>query len=204
MKLIKMLGLAALTAVAAMAIVGASSAMAEPGKTALCKVSELVCSQPNYVAQLHMLATDVKLLSSLGEILCNTVLVLSETLELGEPSQVIHVAEFNWLECKRNGVRCTVTTLNPGVMTLTNIGNLLGIVKWAGIEINFKCGFFVNCTYSGEFELGAESAEHAEGAGNGMITAENYPVEKLGSGLCPSEAKWDALFEPLEAVYIES
>jgi hypothetical protein len=204
MKLIKMFGLAALTAVAAMAFVGASSAMAEPGKTALCKAPELVCSAGNQVKVIHMVAEDSKLLSSLGEVLCETALGLGEVLALGEPSQVIHVTALTWTGCKRSGNSCTVTTTSLGTMTLTNTGSLLGKVVSEGLKVNVKCGIFINCTYGGTVELGAESAEHTEGAGNGMITAENYPVEKLGSGICPSEAKWDALFEPLEATYIES
>jgi len=41
-----------------------------------------------------------------------------------------------------------------------------------------------------------------EGAGHGMLTANELEVEKVGGLFCPATSKWTALYEPLEHLYI--
>lgn len=86
-KFIKILGLAA---IAAMALVGASSAMAN-GPTVLCKVHEEPCAAANiYTGHFEGLAKNPEVLSPIANIKCNHSVILGNALGLAAP-QVTHL-----------------------------------------------------------------------------------------------------------------
>jgi len=61
----------------------------------------------------------------------------------------------------------------------------------------------MDCTFVGTAQLTAEGALAAAGTGHGMFTASKVVLNRSGEGeLCPESAKLDALYEPLEHLYI--
>lgn len=111
MRLIKMLGLVTVVAVAAMAFIGASSAMAM--NTALCSSNEggaLACSAGKQVTGLHTVASDLVFLTNVGNVLCKESLMELNVLGLGAP-QVTHLTKLTWTGCSAGGTACTITTV---------------------------------------------------------------------------------------------
>src|SRR5690349_21493667 len=102
-----MFGLAALTALLAMALVGASSAMAEG--TALCSTEEIPCDAVAAVHETTISGHPAELLSPLGTITCD-VLYLGDTVEgTGEPLEIS--GEFTYSNCELGG-SCTAKEEN--------------------------------------------------------------------------------------------
>ena len=210
MRLTEMFGLAALAAVAAMAFLGASSAMAELPTTLCEEGSEtLTCPEGKQAKSFTMLAKTTTLLASL-EILClhssAKVTVEGETLTPAGTRLAVQLSELQFKECARVSTGghsdCTVTVLKQPLLQVLKTKANLGTAKVnpaAPAEINVKCGSFINCTYSETTKpLTVESAGHTEGAGRGMLTASKVEVAKGKGFLCPASAEWDALYEPLE------
>jgi hypothetical protein len=201
-KYVKMLGLAAIAAAAVMAFVGASSAMAE--STWLCKnnlgKTLTECSEP--VTELHGVATNLTLLSSLVEVLCEGSLSKATVLGLGTP-QVAHLTELTWTGCKTSGgSACEVKTLKLGLFDILKLSLTDAHVTSLGTEVNVHCGFFINCTYGGEPVLLALPAELPKTAG--LLHANKLKLTSVGGGFCPEESFWDALYENLTDVYFQS
>jgi len=205
-----MFGLAAVAAVAAMAFVGASSAMAEVATTLCEEESEgLTCPTEKQAKSFTMLAKTTTLLASV-EVLClhssAKGTVEGETLTSAGTPLAVQLSELQFKECGRvssgSHSDCTVTVLKQPLLkvlkTAANLGTA-AVNPEAPAEINVKCGFFINCTYSETTKpFTVESAGHTEGAGLGMFTAEKLEVAKGKGFLCPETATWDALYEPLE------
>jgi hypothetical protein len=220
MRLVKMLGLAAMVAVIAMAFIGigAPSASAE---TALCKVHENSCSEANQVKLIHLqntTGTVLRILNSTANLLCLSTLVDGNVLALAKPQQ-IHIISFTVTGCGTdvNHNNCTLTSNAsaelPWLASLLRSALNLGIIALSEFEgmhptTRIKCTIFgfikTDCTWDHtglEFEV--EGAEHQAGSGHGMLTANESPVSLVeGSGLCPEESSFDFLLEPLEDTYI--
>jgi len=218
MRLIKMLGLAAVTAMAAMAFVGASTASADAENIVLCKNAELVCKSPfpnptTIVAH----AENPKLLATgIGTVECEKS--LAEVKLLNKLDKLIegHIETLTFEgNCHLGGTGCTVTVASEhGSLSFTKIGALeasavavplyLGPEKTEPMLTNatVKCGFFINCTYSdaGEPLLKAHSLENGE-----THLLANETVLSEGKGfLCPETSKWDANYLTLGKMWIES
>lgn len=210
MRLIKMLGLAAVAAIAAMAFLGASSAAAEFATT-LCeeKSATLTCPELKQAKSFTMLATTTTLLASV-EVLClhssATGTVESPTLTPAGTPLGVQLSKLEFKECGRvssgSHSDCKVTVKKQPLLEVLKTGVNLGTAKVnpaAPAEINIECGSFINCTYSETTKpLTVESAEHTEGNKWGMLTASKVVVAKGKGFLCPATAEWDALYEPLE------
>jgi hypothetical protein len=155
-----MVGLAALTALAAMAIVGASSASAEA--TALChdnavpckaeltvdvikdkegKVTEEILLGP--VKELHMTLTAETVgilhgLEPLFNVLCLNALLLGEVLGLaaaGSGGQQIHLSKLDFTNCGTNSTHtnCTIKALKlPVLVDVLKTG--VGVGKATGLD----------------------------------------------------------------------
>ncbi len=211
MRLIKMLGLAALAAVAAMAFLGASSAMAEFPTTLCEEASEtLTCPEKKQAKSFTMLAKTTTLLTNVVEVLClhssAKGTVEGSTLAPAGTPLAVQLSELQFKECGRvssgSHSDCTVTVNKQPLLQVLKTAANLGTAKVnpaAPAEINVKCGFFINCTYSETTKpLTVESAEHTAEAGRGMLTASKVVVAKGTGFACPETAEWDALYEPLE------
>lgn len=205
-----MVGLAALTMLAAMAIVGASSAMAT-GNTALCADESNPCENP--VTSLHMELTNIGILhglSPLFNVLCLHGLALGEVLSLGNP-QAVHLSKLDFTNCGTNSTHtnCTISSLElPVLVNVLNEGGGLGKATGENGETLVNCTIpligTIDCIYEGKgLSFDVKSAE----AGNhGMLNAEAVSVKKTaGSGFCSAESTiTQGLLEPLTDVYLSS
>lgn len=209
MRLVKMLGLAVVSAIAAMAFVGASSALATQN-TALCKIDETPCSAENRWTELHAIAVNPTLLvPNQPNITCNESLAKATVLGLGTApnAQIAHLTALTWTHCLRNEVVCEVETRLLGLFKILRTAVGLAEVASEGTTVLVKCGAFIHCSYktpaaSRLHGLGAELPTHA-----GLLSAEAFKVEKDNAHpviICPNEAFWDAKYQPLEDVFITS
>jgi len=207
MRHLKMLGLAAIAAVAAMAFVGASSAMAE--STALCKVSTSPCPE--------------KSLYPSGTVIKAQLLPGTESLLLGpEPESKIEVqCTGSTSEGKTTGASlanpltgeltslafsgctygapktpaCEVNVEKLGVLTLLKTAVNLGEAKVTGVLVTVTCAAVLKCTYTTE-----ALPLHAKGTGPSgevaELTASKAPLVQEGVGVgCPAKGFFDAKYE---------
>ena len=203
MRLIKMLGLAAISAMAATALIGVSSAAAS---TALCKESANPCPPGQLVTEYHLLAENVTILTSTVNFSCAETLLKGTLLGLGSP-QVGHITAFTFTECKTElGTPCSVSAVLLGLMNFSQTGKNKGEVSFEKTSLEYECGSYINCAYGGLPELtilsvlGASLPTHA-----GLVQANGVKLaEDLNHshGICPKVAKWDALYEFSEDTYV--
>ena len=180
MKSIKTLGLVAIAAMTAMAIVGASSATA--GKTQLCKTDTTPCSSP--ATSVHEVSIGKAVLESeLPTIECNVLFSSTSVGGAGAP-QIIE-GTFTYSSCNNF---CSVKEENgPAEIKALRTGTELAAITGEGL-VRVTCPF-INCAYNG---VGLEG--HAKGAliatnGKGEISIEGQETNKEAGGeICPPEA----------------
>jgi hypothetical protein len=229
MRLIKMLGIAALTALTAMALVGASSAMASES-TQLCKVDRDVggktetCASP--VTHVHftdpLALLHAESFGLLVDILCEA-LFLSATapngvLGLGTAPlpQVIH-GSFTYsgphgvggpcINMKSGGGTENCQSVKEvgtpgGLLSVLREGLELATVTGTEFEVLVECAG-LHCIYKAEGLKG-----HALGPllfkpeTNGNVTITNQPVQKVSGFLCPTTSNLTTTQVPLEKIYL--
>jgi hypothetical protein len=192
---IKLIGLTA--ALAAMALIGASSAMAE-GSTALCKVDQSPCAAGNLFGTVHEESVGkATLLSSSLNVECNVL--FSGTATLGNPATV--TGKFTYSSCNNS---CSVVEQGgPSVITVLRLGHELADVTGKG-EVKLTCLFgFVKCVYNGTGLQGHGLGPLLSTQKNGEVRIEGQETH-IVSGSCPASAFLDLLTTPLEAAYISS
>jgi hypothetical protein len=202
MKQLKMFGLAALAALMAMALVGATSAMAT-GSTALCKTDENPCAAGNIVTHVHEESVGhAKFLSSFATVECE-VLFLGDALNGGLNSPLVVHGEFTYT-CL-NG--CEVLELNgPAEIKVLRTGTELTEVTGEWL-VHAICGF--ECVYNGvglkAHGLGPLLVEsETKSPSNGRVTISGATVNKESGTFCPSTTKLDITTTPLTATYIST
>lgn len=206
MRYIKMLGLAAMATMVAMAFVGASSAMAEPEHPliVLCEEPELICEEGNWApnpTEIHaetLPSEPPVLLSSIGSVLCEHS--LARLTLLNELAKLIegHLLALNFTgECHLGSTKCTVTVNGLGGLSFTpdevKLAAIVQAIPLEGKETNatVKCGFLINCTFSAEPET--KLLAHSDEKGHLLLLAKKAPL-KRASGFCPETAEWDATY----------
>jgi hypothetical protein len=211
MKSIKLFGLATLTALMAMAFVGASSAIAE--YTQLCKVDESLCQPGNVITHVHEVSVgeDV-LLTSAGNILC-LALFLGDTSGLGAPLEINGHFTFgsSGHSCVRHKIfggteNCTVTdvgTLGTTLLIL-RLGHESGDVYGRGGlgEIRVTCGSAIDCEYLLAQVFGAIHGPLLSIQLNGEVTISKKTLANWGGFFCPAKNELDLTTTPLELVYL--
>jgi hypothetical protein len=206
-RLIKMLGLAAVAAAAAMAFVGASSAMAN-GPTALCEVNEDPCAEANVfpagtVVKAQLLpGTESVLLGpgSVVEVKCTGSTSKGETTSGKANPLTGKLTSLEFTGCKhKTGVSCTVTVNQLGTLTLLKTAANLGEAKVSGVLVTIVCTTVFKCVYKTEslplHALGTNGVNKPE------LTATSAALvqeEKLLGVGCPSEGFFDAKYEVTE------
>jgi hypothetical protein len=209
MKLTKSFGLGALTALVAMALVGASSASAT--STALCAVHEDPCSGENQVETLHGTLTSgtvFRILNSIADVLCLNVLSEVEVAELGNPLVLTSIGG-SYQNCGTNSSHSNCSIIPEGGSPVSNLlktGLNLGVLTAESGTVRVECTIFgfikIDCVYESP---GLENEVEGASGDHGMVTSENDPASlKEGSGVCPGESFTDYLLEPLEDVYLVS
>ena len=191
MRLIKMLGLAAVAAAVVMAFVGASTASA----TTLCKKAENPCAEANRLKlpeKLLFLSAAAVLTAPFSTVTCHsTVTVIAETNDGPNKPLLGKVTELKWSGCK--GCTEVTTTAGPeGTSSALAVASPLGngeLTAGKTVVLLKGCPFGAECTatvtsatlqYDGG-TIGASGT--AEGLANGI------PVEVKGSFGC-SNGKW--------------
>ena len=199
MKPLKILGLAALAALVAMAFVGATSAMAE--STALCQSDEGTCAEANRVSHIHEATSEGSkaFLLSFVKVECDVLFLgdVQNAGNLGNPLEIL--GDFTWSNCKTSGgTSCTVAEVS-GTDTKISVlksGHELAAVTGAG-EFTFKCTPLISCTYNW---TGLQA--HAFGpllseAENGETKLEKQVLNRV-KGFCPETSELDLLTTSLE------
>jgi len=202
-KPIKMLGLAALAALLAMAFVGASSAMA--GTTKLCSsdvetvAEENSCGEVTHVHETTLSgeANQATLLSSVINVKCD-VLFLSTKVGAAAAPLVIE-GKFTYTNC--NGGSCEVKEVtSPSTIEVLRTSHETSSVTGEG-EVNVHCGFFINCTYNGEGLEGTGKGPLLSTETNGEVSLTGQETSRV-SGFCPESAFLDIKTTPLSATYL--
>lgn len=200
MRLIKILGLGVVTAIAAMALVGAGSASAS---TVLCKNNELPCLAANQYASgtvFSAKATNALLDTSGTDVECGkSTTTLATSAQAGEPL-LGEITGLTFESCKTvgTGFGCTVTTENLNyaaslVHTAATMNGKLTVTKHSGggsPGAAVSClGGSLKCVFSAEPVLEVVGGSVAEV----VATAVKMTLStKSGFLECPKEAKWSA------------
>jgi len=195
-----MFGLAALAAVAAMAFVGATSAMAE--NTTLCEEDSatLTCPAAEEAEHVHFstLAGVPALLLSTVNVEC-TALFLADALALGAPL-VLHGA-FTYTNCQTfSGGECksVVEVSSSSLLNVLKTGSEAAEVTGAG-EVLVEC-VGLHCVYKGEGLKGA--AQGSLGTGHTVISGQE--VKKVSGLLCPKTSKLDISTGSLTELFVRN
>ncbi len=181
MKYVKMLGLAAVAAIAAMAFVGAGTASA----TTLCKVNTNPCPEGSRYpveSTVKATSTEAKLTGSLTVTCESNVTVLSETNDGASAALLGKITALTWTKC--SGCSPVTTTLLPS-------GSLLGSTLTAGkTEVELKgCLGFATCkAVANEAKLAFNGGTIG---GTASAKANNVPVTLSGFG-CGTSGTWNA------------
>jgi hypothetical protein len=198
MKAIKMFSLAALTALLAMAFVGASSAMAE--STGLCGHDGARCEAIHHVH--YTSVGKAKLLTSIGTTECN-VLLLGDVLAASDPLKIHHTITYT--NCELLGGACTATEENgPAEIEILKEGHEKAKVTYTYL-FHLVCGASIDCSYTGTGLVGTATGPLLSTQKNGDVTISGQKTAKeVGGFLCPKEAKLDITLTPLWPVYFRS
>jgi hypothetical protein len=201
-KSIKMLGLAAIAALMAMAFVGASSAMATDA-TALCTADESPCADANLATHVHETTNGTKatLLSSTLNVECE-VLFLGDVQndattgkKLAENTPLIIKGNFTYSSCNSG---CTVSEENgPVTIKVLHTGAEESEVTGEGL-VHVNCSGFINCRYTGTGLKGLGLGPLLAG-GNGSVSLSGQETTKESGSLCPSKAFLDITTTALTA-----
>jgi len=197
-------GLVALTALMAMAFVGAASAMAEP--TALCKADENPCSEANLIASVHETSVGkAKVLTSLGTVECNALFASTSVGAPGAPQ--ILKGNFTYSNCELGGASCTATGENgPAELKVLREGHETAKVTYEYL-VHLVCYKTIDCSYTGASLEGTAKGPllSAQESDNGEVALSGQSLTKEAGGfLCPKTAKLDITTTPLTATYISS
>jgi hypothetical protein len=206
-KAIKMFGLAALTALLAMAFVGASSAMAED--THLCSndvgtdyFSEHACTAVTHVHETSLGGTENKavFLASIGNIECN-VLYLGDVSSTGAP--LIIKGSFTYTNCALGGGSCATTEENgPAKTSVLKTGHETAEVTFEYL-IHLVCSGFIDCSYTAIGLKATAKGPLLSTQKNGEVTlSEQSLTKEVGGFLCPKISRLDITTTPLSETYI--
>jgi hypothetical protein len=203
-KAIKIIGLAALTALLAMAFVGASSAMAEP--TALCKADQNPCEEKNVVSHVHETSVGkAKLLSSVGTTECNVLFLGDAASAMAAGAGLGVVGGFTYTNCELGGSACTAKEENgPAEIQVLRTGHETATVTGEGL-VHLVCSGFIDCSYNGTGLSGTAKGPLLSTQKNGEVSLSEQTTNKeTGGFLCPKTAKLDITTTPLEATYVST
>jgi hypothetical protein len=203
-KAIKLIGLSALTALLAMAFVGATSAMAEP--TALCKADQNPCEEKNVITHVHETSVGkAVLLSSVGNTECNVLFLGDAAAVMEEGAGLGVVGSFTYTNCELGGGSCTAKEeKGPAEVQVLRTGHETATVTGEGL-VHLVCSGFIDCSYNGVGLSGTAKGPLLSTQTNGEVTLTEQTTNKEAGGfLCPKTAKLDITTTPLEATYVST
>lgn len=193
MKNMRILGLALLAALAAMAFMGAGTASA----TKLCSVNTSPCPAGNTYgkgtaikAQLTP-GTNSVMSSGFVTISCSSSTMSGKTTSEGGAGAVTgEISSVTWKNCTSNLGSCTATALNtPWKVEVSGSGGS-GTMSVSNPGGKFTCGG-VTCEYAA-----SKASVSANGGSPATIKASGVSFSKIGgSFLCSSTASWTSTYE---------
>ncbi len=200
MKYLKMLGLAAVAALALAAVVGASTASA----AALCKTAPSksgVCEGGKYASGTKFNATSEKAElvvtgGAVSGVTCtHSAVALKNTAETGATGVPGEITDVTFSSCKVTGseTTCTATTTSGYTGTLTpttDTGNGTLNVKGAAVT-TVTCGGIFRCEYKAP-EAGLNLA--LTGGNPAQVTATSVTLTNVGGFGCGTAAHWSATY----------
>jgi RHS repeat-associated protein len=190
MRATRVIGVVVLSALAALAVFGASSASA----TALCSVKENPCPlESEYASGTKIEAslvsgTKATFLTSAGNIACTSSTITGETTSGGAKGKAVEakVSNLTFASCKLGETSCTVTTVHLPYTASFSAPEAFKMEHAEGVGATVKCGLAVNCTFT------TKKAELKVTGGNpAILTASKIALERAGT-VCPAEATFDA------------
>jgi hypothetical protein len=196
MKFIKILGVAAMLALAGMAFVGATSASANIKERTVCKVNQKLCTAANIVRSVKGVAKEARLLGTINQ-KCESSVVVEEN---GLPSEAaIPVIVLKNALTFTNCTPCTeITSPGPYEGSLSSMALITG-----GSAVLKGCPFGVNCKFGKASGIELEIELAADGSVSGVLASEEALTLEEGSKLlCGATGKWDALYVPSESLWI--
>ena len=184
MKLVKRLGLAVVSAIAAMALIGASSASA----TTLCLANEEPCAAGNVKSKLLLLAAKSAANGFLGGLFTMECHLEAHVHVLSNATHEPATMHTTWLlkECSP----CATTTLtSTGTVMSTGGGN--GVVKGSFVFTLEGCPFGATCQFEGP---GAELTALGSATNATVDMNIKLTLVKGSAFLCGSEGTYHATF----------
>lgn len=197
MKYLKVLGLAAVMAVAMMAVFGSASASAEQ-TVQICKQvpspdGDGKCltglTEREYDGAIPLTSENPVLTTNVAIVTCeHSATTTDPEASTGTNSITGSITALSFTgNCKTNGgTACTVTVVNLPYEAHLYTNNLL-VTDVTGAGATVKCGFLINCTFTTkEAEL---SISHS--GNNTIAKAEGVQLLRSG-GFCPETSTWSA------------
>jgi hypothetical protein len=197
-KAIKTIGLAALTALMAMAFVGATSASA----TTLCNTDTEPCGSAT--TEVHETSVGkAVLLTSIGNTECN-VLFKSTAIGAGGGKTQSVTGNFTYTNCVLGGSSCTATEEHgPVEIAVEKTGAETSKITGKGL-VHVVCSGFIDCSYNGTGLVGTGKGALVSKQVNGEVSlSEQSTTKEEGGFLCPKTAKLDITTTPLVKTYIK-
>jgi hypothetical protein len=183
--------------VAAIALLGAPSAMAE--STVLCSNNEggaQTCAAGNQVGTVHYVGT-VQALTSLGNVAC-TALFSGTAGVLASPLD-LH-GNFSYSGCT------TGCILREGsgsaLLKLLKTNATEGTLTGENFVLEIECTLSINCSYSFGTASGRVTSANLPTTAGQMLMTEQALTKTIGF-LCPSTAKLDMSLTSLTDVYVK-
>jgi hypothetical protein len=198
MRYLKMLGLAAIAALA-LAAFGAGSASA----TVLCSTKTSPCTGTKYGAgttihTVEKVGTKPTLVTSITTVSCGKSTIHGHVTNGGSFSTTVtaEITSMTFTSCETSsGTACTVTsTKGPWHGELHNLTNPDGAltVKKAASEdpgATVVCGSLINCKFTTSL-----ATLNVTGGAPAIVAAKNISLARSG-GICPETATWSAEYE---------
>ena len=193
---IKTLGLAAITALMAMAFLGASSAVAEP--TALCGADESPCAEP--VTHIHRtIKKKTKIVfGAVATTQCEVLELISTTSNLANP--LIAEGNLTYSNCDKG---CTVSEENgPAEFKLLKEGHETASLTFEFL-IHATCTG-INCRFNGVGLKATAKGPLLASNENGEVLLTEQTLNKESGLFCPATTKLTFEMIPSSALYISS
>lgn len=219
MRLMKMLGLAAVAAVAAMAFIGVGTATAQTDEIVLCKdlvVNGSLCNEGRYLPSgttVLALANEPKLLTSAGNVVCpDSVASVVTSASMGLTLPGTTKVEFGKLPTPELGGGCSLCTggIHTGSYksevveeTVEKVDHWYLLVYEPKATLLNCLGLGITCLYGKshiKVPIDLDATEHKALPENkfkgDLILFNEEPLEKLAGsgGFCPASGKWDASY----------
>jgi hypothetical protein len=194
----KLLSLAGIAAIAAMAFLGAGTASA----TRLCKTAAGAGTCGSIYGagtKISASSTEATLVTSLGTVVCKKSTVGGKTTTAGGGAGVPvagTVESLTFSECKLGSTSCTATAvhLNYTATVAWTSGNngtfTVGKGTGGAPGAHVVCGSFIDCTFTGEgIQLDVDGGEPAL-----VLAKEEVLAKEAGGFFCPSSSTWTATY----------